>query len=251
MAATFNPGDGSFIPIPDYLIPDSLKEWGQEPKCLEVLVSEDLHEDSDDHFHYDDFDDDDTDDENRHRHHHRHHHHPSSMTRITTTILPDTGCSVDNLEFIKAIDEVDLDSQWAATSGTKQPTNDDDDGNHNNSESTTTTTTTTTATTLSASNVIGLQYPIGNNNDELRLETIFGLKEEANEDGGTMIGQYRMRVAIDLIPSPPHTFAIQSPMLMTLERRTSSVSSGGTIGEWWWFRWTDCIDVVRRKIKKQ
>lgn len=45
LAATFNPGDGDFIPIPDYLIPDGLKEWGQEPKCLEVLVSEDIHSD--------------------------------------------------------------------------------------------------------------------------------------------------------------------------------------------------------------
>ena len=40
LAATFNPGDGTFIPIPEHLIPESLLEWGQEPKCLEVLVSE-------------------------------------------------------------------------------------------------------------------------------------------------------------------------------------------------------------------
>lgn len=165
LAATFNPGDGSFIPIPDYLIPESLKEWGQEPKCLEVLVSEDVHDDENDEEYV--------------------------MTRVTTKILPDTGCGVDNLETMLVMDEIDLESQWRSDDG--------DDG---------------------VEGIVGLQYPLGE--DKLRVETIFGLEEEYGVD--------RIRVAIDLIPSQEN-FAIQSPMVLTLERRTSSISSGGTIAE--------------------
>ena len=194
LAATFNPGDGSFIPIPDYLIPDALKEWGQEPKCLEVLVSEDV-------VHNNDNDDDDNDDDG------------PMMTRVTTTILPDVGCGVDNLETVIAKDEIDLESQWrsgdnimisnninmAALNNYDNTSNDDDDND--------------------VEDIIGLQYPIGD--DELRLETIFGL----DDDDGLVS---RIRVAIDVIPSHEN-FAIQTPMVITLERRTSSISSGGTI----------------------
>jgi hypothetical protein len=150
LAATFDPGDGSFIPVPEHLVPEALVEWGQEPKCLEVLVSEETN--------------------------------GEAMARSTITVLPATGCSVDNLETIKVEDDVDLSSQWGANT-----------------------------------NVVGLQYPIGD--DEIRLETIFGM-----EDG------HRMRVAIDLIPSDS-VFAIQSPMVLALERRTSSFGSGGTIAD--------------------
>lgn len=194
LAATFDPGDGSFIPIPEYLIPPSLLEWGQEPKCLEVLVSEDISIISD----VDDDENDDTDGNSS-----------STMTRITTTVLPDTGCSVDNLETLKAIDEIDLASQWSCRieEGGLQVKEDD------------------TAT------VVGLQYPLpedssSSNNEAVRVETIFGL--EAADDGK----QYRMRVAIDVVPSPSTgTFGIQSPMVLTLERRTNAYSSGGTISD--------------------
>jgi len=191
LAATFNPGDGSFIPIPDYLIPESLKEWGQEPKCLEVLVSEEVEEDGM-------FSSDDTVKNSGGS-------RGTTLTRITTTILPDTGCGVDNLETIVAEDQVDLESQWTNLQDEDMAVHDDDaDG------------------IASATNVVGLQYPIGDSN-ELRLETIFGLEDAT--------GQYRMRVAIDLVPSPPDTFGLQSPMVLTLERRTSSISSRGTIAE--------------------
>ncbi|KAG7349459.1 hypothetical protein IV203_012056 [Nitzschia inconspicua] len=171
LAATFDPGDGSFIPIPEYLIPPSLLEWGQEPKCLEVLVSEEINEDE------------------------------TSMMRITTTVLPDTGCSVDNLETIKAADEIDLESQWSCRIEEQGEIQEE-----------------------GATTVVGLQYPLQDDSNELRVETIFGLEAE---DGK----QYRMRVAIDVVPSPPDTFGIQSPMVLTLERRTNAVSSGGTIGD--------------------
>jgi hypothetical protein len=192
LAATFHPGNGSFIPIPDSLIPPSLLEWGQEPKCLEVLVSEDIYVDNHDLLLGD---------------------NSKTMTRITTTVLPDTGCGVDNLETLKAIDEIDLESQWSSISSII------DEEQENGSPTTTTTTTTTPTTT-----VVGLQYPLNEQSNELRVETIFGLEAD---DGG----QYRMRVAIDVVPSPPDTFGISSPMVLTLERRTNAVSSGGTIGD--------------------
>lgn len=166
LAATFNPGNGAFIPIPDYLIPDGLKEWGQEPKCLEVLVSEDVYNDEND--------------EN------------NVMSRVTTTVLPDTGCAVDNLETMLATDEIDLESQLRSDES-------NDDG---------------------VEDIVGLQYPLGE--DKLRVETIFGLPDEFGVD--------RIRVAIDLIPSEDD-FAVKSPMMLTLERRTNSISSGGTIAK--------------------
>jgi hypothetical protein len=150
VAATFDPGDGSFIPIPVHLVPKALIEWGQGPKCLEVLVSEELN--------------------------------GESMARSTITVLPDTGCSIDNLETIKVEDDVDLSSQWGEDT-----------------------------------NVVGLQYQTSD--DEIRLETIFGM-----DDG------HRMRVAIDLVPSQS-VFAIQSPMVLALERRTNSIGTGGTIAD--------------------
>jgi hypothetical protein len=149
-AATFNPADGSLIDIPDYLIPAALIEWGQAPKCLEVLVSEDIDKER--------------------------------LVRSTITVLPDTGCSIDNLETVKVTDDIDLSTLWGEDS-----------------------------------NVVALQY--STSDEELRVETIFGL-----ENG------YRMRVAIDLVPHET-VFAIQSPMVLVLERRTSASSSGGTLAD--------------------
>lgn len=149
-AATFNPADGTLIEIPDYLIPKALTEWGQAPKCLDVLVSEDIDEES--------------------------------LARSTITVLPDTGCSIDNLETVKVADDIDLSTLWGE-----------------------------------GSNVVALQY--STSDEELRVETIFGMEKG-----------YRMRVAIDLVPHNT-VFAIQSPMALVLERRTSASSSGGTIAD--------------------
>lgn len=151
LASTFNPGDGSFIPIPEHLIPEALITWGQEPKCLQMLVSEELKS--------------------------------NVLERSTITILPDARSSIDNLETTKVQDYVNLSSQWGENT-----------------------------------NVVGLQYQI-DDNGTLRLETIFGL------DNG-----HRMRVAIDLIPSDT-VFAVESPMVITKERRTSSISSSGVIAD--------------------
>lgn len=154
LAATFDPGTGAFIPIPVHLVPDALIEWGQEPKCLEVLVSEESEDDQ------------------------------KTMIRNTITVLPDTGCSIDNLETVKATDSIDMSSKYGK-----------------------------------GTNIVGLQYQLGDTKGSLRLESVFGMS-----DG------YRMRVLLDLIPSAS-VFALQSPMVLTLERRTNTVSSSGTIAD--------------------
>lgn len=153
LAATFNPGDGSLVPIPAHLVPDALLEWGQEPKCLDILVSE---ESSD----------------------------GVTMTRHTISVLPGTGCSIDNLETTKVEDTIDLSPTFGR-----------------------------------GTNIVGLQYEVGRKKNALRLETVFGMPEG-----------YRMRVILDVIPSAT-TFAVQSPMVLALERRTNTVSSGGTIAD--------------------
>jgi hypothetical protein len=109
LSATFNPIDGSFIPIPVHLVPEALVEWEQEPKCLEVLVSEDMKDNE------------------------------SKMERNTITVIPTTGCGVDNLETMKKKDIIDLKSM-------------------NGDENT---------------KVVGIQYPTGD--ESFRLESIFGL----------------------------------------------------------------------------
>lgn len=70
---------GNVIPIPEYLLPPTLVEWGQEPLCLEVLVSED------------------------------------KGSRCTLTILPAIGCSVDNLETMKSWQTLECRNATAAS----------------------------------------------------------------------------------------------------------------------------------------
>jgi hypothetical protein len=70
LSATFSATTGDLIPVPEYLVPDVLLEWGQGPSCLEVIVSEDIHD--------------------------------GSFTRQTVTVVPDVGCGVDNLDTMKS-----------------------------------------------------------------------------------------------------------------------------------------------------
>lgn len=75
LSATFNT-DGSLIPIPEKLIPKTLIEWGQAPTALEVLLSEDPA-------------------------------NTKPWTRQTVTVLPETGCAVDNMDTIKTVEIYD------------------------------------------------------------------------------------------------------------------------------------------------
>lgn len=68
--ATFSPSNGKVINVPDHLVPEAMIEWGQIPSCLECLVSEDWIVEDDE----------------------------SVLERTTVTVLPETGCGIDNLE---------------------------------------------------------------------------------------------------------------------------------------------------------
>jgi hypothetical protein len=75
LTATFSP-TGSLIPVPEQFIPTSLLKWGQEPSCLEVIVSETMSE--------------------------------GMIERQTATVYPAVGCDVDNLATSKTTHSI----QW-------------------------------------------------------------------------------------------------------------------------------------------
>jgi hypothetical protein len=66
LSATFDPRDGSFIPVPEQLVPDELLQWGQAPKTLQVLASETV---KDAHI----------------------------ILRNNITVFPEIGCAIDSL----------------------------------------------------------------------------------------------------------------------------------------------------------
>ena len=71
LKATFS-ASGKFLPIPEYLVPAELLEWGQEPSSLEVLVSEEAK--------------------------------GKEWERQIISVLPAIGCAIDNLETQKSCD---------------------------------------------------------------------------------------------------------------------------------------------------
>lgn len=77
LSATFVPTTGELVPIPEYLVPKELLEWGQEPSSLEMIASEDINND------------DDLSVGNADR--------TKSWSRQTVTVFPAVGCGVDNL----------------------------------------------------------------------------------------------------------------------------------------------------------
>jgi hypothetical protein len=80
--ATFSPSDGKVIHVPDHLVPEAMIEWGQVPSCLECLVSEDWIMEDD---------------------------KPTLLERSTVTVLPETGCGIDNLETSTFITKLRMD----------------------------------------------------------------------------------------------------------------------------------------------
>jgi hypothetical protein len=73
LSASFSATDGSLIPVPELYVPKALLEWDASPSAWEVIVSENLNDES--------------------------------LTRQTVQVLPDVGCGIDNLE-TKKVEEV-------------------------------------------------------------------------------------------------------------------------------------------------
>lgn len=72
-SATFHPQTGALIPIPEYMIPKSLLQWGQAPTSLEVFTSENVNP-------------------------HPVHFDARHLTRQTWTLYPATDCGVENIQ---------------------------------------------------------------------------------------------------------------------------------------------------------
>ena len=143
LSATFNPCNGKYIPIPDRLVPNELIQWGQEPKCLQILVSEDLYVTSD-HKHKDGKDEESNEQATTTT-------TLEMLKRTTTSILPAIGCDLDNHQTIKSTEKIDLLKQNAII----------DTG---------------------SSDVIGLQYHTpGDDKNSIRLETIFKLLDKEGQ----------------------------------------------------------------------
>lgn len=83
--ATFSPSDGKVIHVPEHLVPEAMIEWGQVPSCLECLVSEDWIMEDD---------------------------KPTVLERSTVTVLPETGCGIDNLETSTFITKLRMDEMY-------------------------------------------------------------------------------------------------------------------------------------------
>jgi hypothetical protein len=75
LSATFCATSGKIIPVPEYLVPETLLEWGRGPTCLEVIVSEDFTS-------------------------------RTKLTRRIVTVAPAVGCGVDNLDTTKSTEEI-------------------------------------------------------------------------------------------------------------------------------------------------
>lgn len=98
ISATFDPMDGTFIPIPEYMIPDALIEWGQQPTTLEIITSEDNVV---------------VDDEQNHDN--------LLWNRQIITVSPEIGCALDNQMIQKSKEVIESNHIWQNRS-----TNDDD-----------------------------------------------------------------------------------------------------------------------------
>lgn len=84
-SATFSSVDGSLIPVPEYLVPEAMIDWGQVPTAFEVVVSEDLID--------------------------------NVLERNIVSIMPEIGCGVDNLDTIKKVQTVSIEKYEHFTFG--------------------------------------------------------------------------------------------------------------------------------------
>ena len=89
-SATFDARTGILIRVPDYLVPESLIEWGQIPSCLETITSENLKVDDDNSILF--------------------------VERSTVSIMPEVGCGVDNLDTTKKKSTLFFDDNFSSSS---------------------------------------------------------------------------------------------------------------------------------------
>lgn len=96
LSATFSPKTGELVPVPEYLVPESMIEWGEIPSCLETLGSEDWIGDGETES-------------------------AKDLERTTITVLPEVGCGIDNLEVTKKSERFRRDASRLESWRLKQP----------------------------------------------------------------------------------------------------------------------------------
>ncbi len=192
-SATFSPMTGKLIPVPEHFVPDSMVEWGQIPSCLEVIVSEDFLTTDDDTTSNDDNNSIAVS-------------NTCSIDRCTVQVMPEVGCGLDNLDTMK------------------------------NKESM------IHAGTVTVVNANEFQIHVGSVYipEKYRIECIFtnihvhqndGEGKEENDENNNdfnFVKKTRTRVGVNLLPS---MLKIKSPIDIVKEKKTSDLSSKGTIAD--------------------
>jgi len=199
--ATFSPTSGELIPIPEYYVPETLIEWGQIPSSFELLTSED----------YTDTTTTTTTDEPLQQ------QQPTQLqlNRVGIKVLPAVGCGIDNLDTLVQKDCITI-SSWQAFESADGSGGDGDGGGGVSSSS------------------------LCFNGKTDILESVFvpsttkssspdaADKEEEDESSFP----YRIRVGIpieSLAAAQQQQVSLKSPIEVTVERRTSIVSSKGKL----------------------
>ena len=179
---------GTLIPVPEFYVPDSLLEWGQAPDGLEVLVSED-----------------DIDFEAATATESSSSSSSSSSSiwkRYELTVLPETGCGIDNLEVLQRTEEIPVASIQVFR-----------DEN------------------IPMVRTLTYSLPSSSQHRMIRIESTFALRPEWDDDHDSNDDStpYRSRLAVDLLwDNNQQKWKPQAPLRLFLERQTSLTSSQGT-----------------------
>jgi hypothetical protein len=201
--ATFDSLNGKHIPIDERYIPSSLLEWGYPPATLELLVSETA-------FSLDESGSTDSTPK------------PSTLIRMmrsVSTIMPATGCDVDNLETVQANEEWNSAQMFCS--------HHKEDGQD----------------FFSAASIISVLPRSANSQPNIRLESCFSwpLLDESQNPGQNAVydssplvakepldsNQYRTRISVDLGHALfsddkdriPNGWKFISPIRISLERQ--------------------------------
>mmetsp|Transcript_14180 Transcript_14180/g.28577 ORF Transcript_14180/g.28577 Transcript_14180/m.28577 type:complete len:357 (-) Transcript_14180:476-1546(-) len=165
-------GTGAAKPVPVYLVPPSLLEWGQHPKVLEVIVSEDSTTTNTE----------------------------QQWNRICLTVLPETGCGVDNLEVQKTTQE-----GWNVLCLPRADDDDDEDKRNH---------------------CISLVRQVSSTS--FMMETIFGVTPTAAEHEEEEEEPHRLRVTVTASSEQKKEASIIKDIVLSYERRFDATSTQGT-----------------------
>lgn len=190
------------ILVPEYLVPESLIEWGQVPSCLEVLSSEGASFGSTGTV-------------------------VVKMERNVVSVLPEVGCGVDNLDTMRSTERLLLSTSGGNTSC------DTDEGEAVGRLHMFENISSEDDEDEEVKQVLAWETALSPLRDAFRIkvETIFSLPTQTgpsldNEEEQTDYAR-RIRVVFEATPAEQK---ISSPINVVLERRTADTSSGGTWG---------------------